>query len=485
MSLLVHNELTAVPNVVDNLNHNWFFGFPSSSKQTTKHNNTTATSQQSSLHVSASEPSLSRFATAEKTRRSSSFVRRRNASTDALDTTAASSSGAGTSSNARPPSARPPRPEGRSTQKHRDYAERRNAWRSRLEAAIAPPPPKIYTVQIPSRSRGPSVTSTPSGSPKPPSIQLNGGGGGDGGSPSPIPPKPPPMPLPGSYSHHHAIPAVWINHSADHAPVDFNLLSPDALKLFLQQAHTTTTAAAAAAPRPAPGEVKQQQDQLQQLQCIDNNNNMFAALVAAAHACRTSWEVERIVVGCALPEDVLRVPRGCSDCSVLKGAWKKVALVVHPDRCAAEGAADAMAIAKDAFELLMMRAEKIKKLLNSTTSPPPPPPQQQQQQQQTSSVPVVETNAFSGNGGNGSNGVLGVKKQPGVVAVEQIPNGTITTESLNGNSVDLSNGSSVARVVDQVEVREAPLPPPKQQQQQQHPPLKLRVKLKLTKKEKT
>ena len=81
-------------------------------------------------------------------------------------------------------------------------------------------------------------------------------------------------------------------------------------------------------------------------------------LVEIACTARAAWEVERIIVGCALPEDILRVPRGSrTDLTVLKAAWKKLAFHVHPDKCRAVGSADAMAIARDAFELLMLRAD--------------------------------------------------------------------------------------------------------------------------------
>jgi DnaJ-class molecular chaperone len=84
-----------------------------------------------------------------------------------------------------------------------------------------------------------------------------------------------------------------------------------------------------------------------------------AELVTTAQNSKAAWEVERIVVGCSLPEQILRVQKSdCTDPVLLKAAWKKVAFQVHPDRCSADGASVAMAIAKDAFDILAWRAEQ-------------------------------------------------------------------------------------------------------------------------------
>jgi hypothetical protein len=137
---------------------------------------------------------------------------------------------------------------------------------------------------------------------------------------------------------------VWIGHSSDQAPQDFSVLDDDALKRFLQQAGASaaaiTTTTTTATPATTAGMNHEE-------------------LVSAARSSRGAWEVERIVVGCSLPEQVLRVQKSDrTDPVVLKAAWKKLAFQVHPDRCSAEGASVAMAIAKDAFDILAWRAEQ-------------------------------------------------------------------------------------------------------------------------------
>lgn len=220
------------------------------------------------------------------------------------------------------PLGRPPRPDApartslrgaaASQQRTKDYAERRKAWRDRLEAAMAAP--RLYTVPVPASrgSRASSTQTTPSGSPKKSTPLATAALEGEKeGSPS-------------------AGRGVWAGYTAAAPPQDFSALSDADLRLFLAQAGMA----------PA-GEVPESHEEL----------------VAAARAARGAWEVARVVVGCTAPEDVLRVSKdACGDMGALRAAWKRVALVLHPDKCAAEGAEVAMAIAKDAFELLALRA---------------------------------------------------------------------------------------------------------------------------------
>lgn len=49
--------------------------------------------------------------------------------------------------------------------------------------------------------------------------------------------------------------------------------------------------------------------------------------------CRGAWEVDRVIVACVWPEEVLRVPRRCSDTALLRTAYKRVSMAVHPDKC--------------------------------------------------------------------------------------------------------------------------------------------------------
>lgn len=245
----------------------------------------------------------------------------------------------GTATQAPPPLqglGRPPRPDAPSrssartllkTQNTKDYAERRKAWRARLEATMAAPRLYTATVPVPSAarstgSRAASVQSTPSGSPKPQS-PLSKADADDGDYPT---------------QPHPAVPAVWVGHSSDRAPDDFSALDDEALKRFLQQAGSSI----AGSPPPTGAAATSREE-----------------LVAAARSSKGAWEVERIVVGCSLPEHVLRIQKNdWKDPLLLKAAWKKLAFQVHPDRCSADGASIAMAIAKDAYDILAWRAER-------------------------------------------------------------------------------------------------------------------------------
>lgn len=54
-----------------------------------------------------------------------------------------------------------------------------------------------------------------------------------------------------------------------------------------------------------------------------------------------------MIVACVWPEEVLRVPRKCGDPSALRAAYRRVSMAVHPDKCGAAGASDAMSIVAD------------------------------------------------------------------------------------------------------------------------------------------
>lgn len=45
--------------------------------------------------------------------------------------------------------------------------------------------------------------------------------------------------------------------------------------------------------------------------------------------------MERVIVACTWPEEVLRVPRKCTDAAALKAAYRRVSIAVHPDKCSA------------------------------------------------------------------------------------------------------------------------------------------------------
>ena len=42
-----------------------------------------------------------------------------------------------------------------------------------------------------------------------------------------------------------------------------------------------------------------------------------------------------MIVACTWPEEVLRVPRKCADAALLKAAYRRVSIAVHPDKCSA------------------------------------------------------------------------------------------------------------------------------------------------------
>jgi hypothetical protein len=230
---------------------------------------------------------------------------------------------------------RPPRPDAPSrasarllkSQNAKDYAEHRKAWRARLEATISAPRLYTATVAIPSKSRAPSVQSTPSGSPKPPQSPISQDDQSTQQQQQP------------------SVPAVWVGHSSDHAPQNFSTLDDDALRRFIQQAGYSP---------PLPQTVAGEAVTPLSIAAMSHNE-----LVTTAQGAKSAWEVERIVVGCSLPEQILRVQKSdCTDPLLLKAAWKKLAFQVHPDRCSADGASIAMAIAKDAFDILAFRAEQ-------------------------------------------------------------------------------------------------------------------------------
>jgi hypothetical protein len=100
------------------------------------------------------------------------------------------------------------------------------------------------------------------------------------------------------------------------APADFNACSEGELRRFLAQAGRGDAAPGASMEGP--------------LSAVD--------LAAAARECRNAWEVERIMVACQWPQEVLRVPRHAEPV-VLKAAYRRVSIAVHPDKNMAGGAA--------------------------------------------------------------------------------------------------------------------------------------------------
>lgn len=340
-----------IDSILENLEDRWFFGSGTQTSPNAENIAASSIPKSSPLHVSASEPNLRSRLAGQSARRFGGTrtqaqgspankaprgLIRRVSSAEPLDPGTASKAAAPTDVAGIPTTARPPRPpapsraSARTAPKHhraKDYEERRKAWRSRLEAAMAAP--RVYTVPaLPPRS---TTTGTAGTAGKGPSIYVQSP---VSGSPRPsLGPGDDHVNLPGlPYHASHAVPALWEGHSAESAPHDFASLSDSALLLFLQQAGVL-------------------------LSPNESDTMSHERLVEIAAASRAAWEVERIIVGCSIPEDILRVPRGCTDLAALKAAWKKLAFHVHPDKCPAEGAADAMAIAKDAFELLVLRAD--------------------------------------------------------------------------------------------------------------------------------
>eukprot|EP00887_Chlorella_sp_A99_P006472 scaffold3.g6472.t1 len=216
------------------------------------------------------------------------------------------------------------------------YEARAAAWHARLEAAKAKAEarakaaaaggggapgagakgPRVVSRHwaIPVRPASSSGHPTPQGSPKP--AYLDGS----------LPPAPPPATKPAPPALD--VPPCWQGWQTAEVPVDLGACSPEQLARFLRQAGWGGA---------SPGAVE----------LLSHEE-----LVAAAREARGQWEVERIMQACEFPEEVLRVPRGCADPAVLKAAWRRVSMAVHPDKCRAEGASDAMAVVVDCFAML-------------------------------------------------------------------------------------------------------------------------------------
>ena len=127
------------------------------------------------------------------------------------------------------------------------------------------------------------------------------------------------------------VPSVWQGYQSAESPADCASCTRDQLARFLLQAGW-----AGGSPE-AVGLLSQEE------------------MVAAAREARHQWEVERIMLACEWPEQVLRVPRGCTDPTVLRAAWRRVSMAVHPDKSRAEGASDAMSIVVDCFQARQAR----------------------------------------------------------------------------------------------------------------------------------
>ena len=229
------------------------------------------------------------------------------------------------------------------------YADRRKAWHERLEAmkrkaaegaaagappAAAPAARRLVSthVSIPAR-RASSQAGTPGSSPKPPPV-LGAGA-------------PPPPPLPHSAAPPPPdVPAAWQGWQTAEAPASFGSCTREQLARFLEQAGWGGDGSTHDAGR-----------------CLSHE-----ALAAAARDARPQWEVDRILLACSWPEEVLRVPRGCADAALLKAAWRRVSVGVHPDRNRAEGANDAMAV------VVSRGRGRPCTMLPQRTLPPLPPP---------------------------------------------------------------------------------------------------------------
>ncbi|KAL4458869.1 hypothetical protein ABPG75_013734 [Micractinium tetrahymenae] len=221
--------------------------------------------------------------------------------------------------------------------KQANYAERRQAWRQRIEAIKAkqasraaagghalPPEAaaaahsagrvfsKHVAIPLPAGSvhgsRSGSTHSTPYGSPSRRELLSDAAGAA----------------LPQLEA-----PPAWQGFQTSEAPPDLAAASEEQLRRFLQQAGWAAEAALALPDR--------------------------EALVGAARSARGAWEVERIMA-CTWPEEVLRVPRKCRDPALLKTAWRRCSMAVHPDKCSAVGASDAMSILTDCYTVLSAAA---------------------------------------------------------------------------------------------------------------------------------
>ncbi|EFN53351.1 hypothetical protein CHLNCDRAFT_137085 [Chlorella variabilis] len=125
-------------------------------------------------------------------------------------------------------------------------------------------------------------------------------------------------------------PPVWQGFQTSEAPADMAAATDEQLQRFLHQAGWAQEAVWSLADR--------------------------EALVLAARVSRGAWEVERVIVACVWPEEVLRVPRKCGDPSALRAAYRRVSMAVHPDKCGAAGASDAMSIVADCYAMLVHAA---------------------------------------------------------------------------------------------------------------------------------
>ncbi|PSC76948.1 50S ribosomal L9 [Micractinium conductrix] len=223
--------------------------------------------------------------------------------------------------------------------KQANYAERRQAWRQRIEAIKAKQASRATAAAGDAPPGAAAGNAAGSGSrvfSKHVAIPLTAGGARGGG-------------IAGGSTHgtpygspsrrellHEAAtlpqleaPPVWQGFQTAEVPSDLGAASEEQLRRFLQQAGWAAEAAAALPDH--------------------------ESLVAAAHAARGAWSVERIMA-CTWPEEVLRVPRKCADVAVLRAAYRRCSMAVHPDKCTAQGASDAFAILGDCYNVLLAAA---------------------------------------------------------------------------------------------------------------------------------
>ncbi|PRW60148.1 Purple acid phosphatase 15 [Chlorella sorokiniana] len=223
------------------------------------------------------------------------------------------------------------------------YAARRQAWRQRIDA--------IKAKQASRRDAGGSdAAAAPAAGAGPGShrvfskhvaIPVGHGGVGSGragstagsqhGTPYGSPKRHEPLlDAAGAALPQLELPAIWLGYQTAEPLADLAAASGDQLRRFLQQAGWPAEAAAALPDQDV--------------------------LAAAVRSARGAWEVERVIVACTWPEEVLRVPRKCTDAAVLKAAYRRVSMAVHPDKCSAEGASDAMSIVADCYATLLAAA---------------------------------------------------------------------------------------------------------------------------------
>lgn len=354
------------------------------------------------------------------------------------------------------PPAKPSAKQGPSQQ--RSYQERRKLWRDRLEQAKAKAEKRIAAVVAGAVSAGgeplqwagvqlggqpgtkrpfsrhvniPRAANRPGSSHTTPSGSPRKGGTFQAQPPSEAGPKRHgPRPKAGSHSpptEFLQTPHIWQGFEMAEAPSDFGACSEEDLVRFLRQAGRSPSSSSYGGRPLAGGE-----------------------LVSAAREARNAWEVERIMVACQWPQEVLRVTREAEH-AALKAAYRRVSMQVHPDKNTAVGASDAMSIVADAFNMLALAGGRTPSTIpafmrqNHPTrqgeacaaagagpQPPQPPPP-------PSSAGVA---TGGGEGGGGARGGLGGEGTP-----FQARPPVATSGAVDGGTSGNGGGGSVASEV--------------------------------------